>query len=112
MTRNLRKKWATSPRTIEVLTKLIPPAKSVLVLYGAVMRLRVSGAIAVASPALLFGLGNGARADAIPYPNSGTPNTASYVFTAAVTGEIIAYFGGACGALLALRRRRRKLVIA
>jgi hypothetical protein len=102
-----REKITFSPRTIEVLNKLIPPAKSVLVLCGAVMRLR----IAIASPALLFGLGNGTRADAIPYPNSGTPDTASYVFTAAVTG-IIAYFGGACGALLALPRRRRKLVIA
>jgi hypothetical protein len=53
-----------------------------------------SKAIAGASLALLFGLGNGARADAIPYPNSGTPNTASYSFTAAATGEIIAYLAG------------------
>jgi len=54
-----------------------------------------SKAITGASLALLLcSLGTGARADAIPYPNSGTPNTASYAFTAAATGEIIAYFAG------------------
>ena len=35
-----------------------------------------------------------AGADAIPYPIPGTPNTASYAFTAAASGEIIAYFAG------------------
>jgi hypothetical protein len=59
------------------------------------MRLRVSGAIAVASLALLFGLGNVARAvDMIPYPAVGTPNTALYSFTAAADGDIVAYFAG------------------
>jgi hypothetical protein len=54
-----------------------------------------SKAIPGASLALLLcGLGTVARADAIPYPNAGTPNTASYIFTAAATGEIIAYFAG------------------
>jgi hypothetical protein len=54
-----------------------------------------SKAITGASLALLLcGLGTVARADAIPYPNSGTSNTASYSFTVAETGEIIAYFAG------------------
>ena len=43
---------------------------------------------------LLCGSGTSARADAIPYPTSGTPNTASYTLTATVTGDIIAYFAG------------------
>jgi hypothetical protein len=55
-----------------------------------------SKAITGASLALLLcGLGTVARADAIPYPHLGTPNTASYAFRAAATGEIIAYFAGA-----------------
>jgi hypothetical protein len=41
---------------------------------------------------LLHGLGTSARADSIPYPNSGTLNPATYVFTAAETGDVIAYF--------------------
>jgi hypothetical protein len=54
-----------------------------------------SNAIVGASLALLLcGSGTSARADAIPYPTSGTPNTASYTFTATVTGDIIAYFAG------------------
>ena len=53
-----------------------------------------SKAIAGALLALLLcGLGTVARADAISYPNSGTPNT-SYAFMAAASGEIIAYFAG------------------
>src|SRR5215471_349063 len=60
----------------------------------AVMRLRVSGAIAVASLTLSLGLGNVARADAIPYPTMGTPNTALYTFRAAADGDIVAYFAG------------------
>ena len=58
------------------------------------MRLRVSGAIAVAALAVLLGLGNVARADTIPYPAVGTPNTEGYSFTAAADGNIIAYFAG------------------
>jgi|SRR5215813_9047746 len=55
-----------------------------------------SKAITGASLALLLcGLDTVARADAIPYPHFGTPNTASYAFTAAETGEIIACFAGA-----------------
>src|SRR5262249_46322234 len=54
-----------------------------------------SKAITGASLALLLcGLGTVARADAIPYPNAGTPNPESYSFTAGATGEIIAYFAG------------------
>ncbi len=39
-----------------------------------------------------------ALAGAIPYPNSGTPNPVTYTFTAAATGDIIAYFAGKGGA--------------
>ncbi len=35
-----------------------------------------------------------AFADAIPYPNSGTQNPATYTFTAASTGDLTAYFFG------------------
>src|SRR5262245_13965852 len=53
------------------------------------------GAVAGASLALLFyGFGTSARADSIPYPNLGTPNPATYAFTAAFTGDVIAYFAG------------------
>jgi hypothetical protein len=41
---------------------------------------------------LLFGWQNDAYADAIPYPNVGTPNPAIYTFTATSTGDIVAYF--------------------
>ena len=34
------------------------------------------------------------RADQIPYPLSGTPNPVTYTFTAAATGDVIAYFAG------------------
>jgi hypothetical protein len=54
-----------------------------------------SKAVIGASLALLLcGLGTSARADAIPYPAVGTPNTAGYTFTAAADGDIIAYFAG------------------
>jgi hypothetical protein len=58
------------------------------------MNLHVSAAIAGASLAILFGLANDVRADAIPYPAVGTPNTAGYVFKAAADGDIIVYFAG------------------
>ncbi len=35
-----------------------------------------------------------AHAGTIPYPNIGTPNPAIYAFTAAATGDVIAYFAG------------------
>jgi hypothetical protein len=35
-----------------------------------------------------------ARADPIPYPTSGTPNPVTYTFTAAATGDVMAYFAG------------------
>ncbi len=38
------------------------------------------------------------QADAIPYPNSGTPNPVTYTFTAVSTGNITAYFVGGSGA--------------
>jgi hypothetical protein len=54
-----------------------------------------SKAVIGASLALLLcGLGTSARADAIPYPAVGTPNTALYTFTAAADGDIVAYFAG------------------
>ena len=51
------------------------------------------------APAAVLGIGlaavsHQARADAIPYPDVGIPNTAIYSFTAANTGDIIAYFAG------------------
>src|SRR5262245_63413823 len=55
----------------------------------------LAGTIAGASLALFFcGLGTSARADTIPYPNPGSPNPATYSFTAAFTGDVIAYFAG------------------
>jgi hypothetical protein len=48
---------------------------------------------AIAGASLLFcSLGTSARADSIPYPNPGTLNLATYSFTAAFTGDVIAYF--------------------
>jgi len=35
-----------------------------------------------------------ALAGPIPYPSSGTPNSTTYTFTAAATGDVIAYFAG------------------
>jgi hypothetical protein len=63
------------------------------------MKLKLAGvgakAVTGASLALLLcGLGTSARADAIPYPAVGTPNTAGYTFTAAADGDIVAYFAG------------------
>jgi hypothetical protein len=57
------------------------------------MKLKLAGvgakAVTGASLALLLcGLGTSARADAIPYPAVGTPNTAGYTFTAAADGDI------------------------
>jgi hypothetical protein len=56
-------------------------------------RIGAAKAVVGASLALLL-CASGARADAIPYPNAGTPNTATYNFAATATGEIIAYFAG------------------
>ncbi|WP_297325741.1 DUF4114 domain-containing protein [Nitrosomonas sp.] len=42
--------------------------------------------------ALWLGLLSSTRADAIPYPTSGTENSTHYTFTATTTGEIGAYF--------------------
>src|SRR5690348_8842286 len=42
----------------------------------------------------LGGIPQLARADLIPYPNTGTPNPITYTFTAATSGDIIAYFAG------------------
>src|SRR5262249_1652079 len=48
---------------------------------------------AIAGASLLFCcLGTSARADSIPYPNPGTVNPATYNFTAAFTGDVIAFF--------------------
>jgi hypothetical protein len=45
--------------------------------------------------ASLFGIGLAGTAFAqIPYPNVGTPNPVTYVFTAAASGPVIGYFGG------------------
>ncbi|MBS0445337.1 MAG: PEP-CTERM sorting domain-containing protein [Proteobacteria bacterium] len=47
---------------------------------------------------LLAALTQGARADAIPYPSAGTYNATAYTFTAAATGDVVAYFVGGAGA--------------
>jgi hypothetical protein len=63
------------------------------------MEVSASKAIIGASLALLLcGSGTSALADAIPYPTSGTVNTASYNFTATATGDIIAFFAGSTAA--------------
>ncbi len=49
----------------------------------------------VRTTATLLGFGLAGTAFAqIPYPNSGTPNPVTYVFTAAATGDVVGYFGG------------------
>ena len=53
------------------------------------MRFLVSGI--VFSTVLYAG---SAFAGIIPYPNGGTPNPVTYTFTAASTGDIVAYFAG------------------
>ena len=50
--------------------------------------------ISLAALTLIVAGNQMARADAIPYPNSGTPNTTAYSFTASTTGDIMAYFAG------------------
>jgi hypothetical protein len=64
-----------------------------------VMKLNFANPLTATSLALLLcSLGTGARADEIPYPDFGTPNTAVYSFTATVTGDIVGYFAGGTGA--------------
>jgi hypothetical protein len=50
--------------------------------------------VGVMALALTAGSTKVARADSIPYPDSGLPNLASYSFTAASSGNITAYFAG------------------
>jgi len=56
-------------------------------------KLGASKAVMGASLALLL-CASGARADAIPYLDIGTPIHGNYAFTASATGDIIAYFVG------------------
>ena len=42
----------------------------------------------------LLGAAQPAHAGVIPYPNAGTPNPITYTFTAATTGNVVAFFGG------------------
>jgi hypothetical protein len=44
--------------------------------------------------ALMAGASKVAAADAIPYPDVGTPNPTTYTFTATTSGDIMAYFAG------------------
>lgn len=56
-------------------------------------------AFGVAACLLAMGSVRQARAaDPIPYPNSGTYNPVTYSFTAASTGDVVAYFIGGAGA--------------
>jgi hypothetical protein len=52
------------------------------------------GKIVVLTLAVMAVFSSRAMADAIPYPTAGVPNAATYSFTAASTGDIIAYFAG------------------
>jgi hypothetical protein len=54
--------------------------------------------VGVVSLVLLVGASQVVHADAIPYPNAGTPNPVTYTFTAATTGTIVAYFAGSTAA--------------
>ena len=47
-----------------------------------------------AAIAVVAGASQSARADLIPYPDSGSPNAVNYTFTATTSGSITAYFGG------------------
>ena len=47
-----------------------------------------------AGTALLGLVSRSALADPIPYPDVGTPNPVTYTFTAAATGDVMAYFAG------------------
>jgi hypothetical protein len=44
--------------------------------------------------ALGLGAGRSVQADSIPYPNPGTYNPVTYSFTAAASGDVVAYFAG------------------
>jgi len=52
----------------------------------------------LATLALVVSAAGFAYADAIPYPNVGTPNPVSYTFTAAAAGDVLAYFAGSTAA--------------
>jgi hypothetical protein len=56
--------------------------------------MRIRSALAAATALLTMSAAGAALAGPIPYPNPGTPNPAIYTFTAASTGDIIAYFAG------------------
>jgi hypothetical protein len=53
-----------------------------------------SFASAAALATVLIGAAGAASADAIPYPNSGSYNATTYSFTAAASGDVVAYFAG------------------
>jgi hypothetical protein len=55
---------------------------------------RRAGIIAVALAIALGAAARPAAADPIPYPNSGTYNSTTYTFTAASSGDVIAYIVG------------------
>ena len=44
--------------------------------------------------AAVAAIASAAHAGPIPYPNAGTPNPDVYTFTAASTGDLVAYFAG------------------
>jgi hypothetical protein len=56
------------------------------------------GALAAAVALALIGAAPPAAADPIPYPGSGSYNATTYSFTAAATGDVIAYIVGGFGA--------------
>jgi hypothetical protein len=52
------------------------------------------GKALLVATALAAGWDGAADAATIPYPAAGTPNAASYQFTASGTGDVVAYFAG------------------
>jgi hypothetical protein len=62
------------------------------------MSIRSLSACGVAVCLLALGASRPASADAIPYPGSGSYNPVTYSFTAASTGDVIAYIVGGFGA--------------
>jgi hypothetical protein len=56
--------------------------------------MRRRSALTSAAALLTLSAAGAALAGPIPYPNAGKPNSVTYTFTAAATGDIIAYFAG------------------
>lgn len=58
------------------------------------MSMKEFKAALVAAAMVVVGANVARAADAIPYPNVGTYNSTTYTFTAAASGDLVAYFAG------------------